>query len=65
MVQHEVAHEGETGKSFRANFYDRFGRTVLISRPGMQVLHSKFLAKVQNQNLEPNLTRSLLSIFVL
>ncbi|CAK9320657.1 unnamed protein product [Citrullus colocynthis] len=33
---HKVAHEGETGKCFRANFYDRFGRTVLISRPGMQ-----------------------------
>ncbi|KAG7034149.1 Random slug protein 5 [Cucurbita argyrosperma subsp. argyrosperma] len=37
---HEVAHEGETGKSFRANFYDRFGRTVLISRPGMQNTNS-------------------------
>ncbi|KAF7828850.1 phosphatidylinositol transfer protein 3-like [Senna tora] len=32
----EVAHEGETGKVSRANFYDRFGRTVLIMRPGMQ-----------------------------
>lgn len=32
----EVAHEGETGKVSRANFHDRFGRTVLIMRPGMQ-----------------------------
>ncbi|CAN0861900.1 CRAL-TRIO domain-containing protein C23B6.04c [Linum grandiflorum] len=33
---HEIAHEGETGKVFRANFRDRAGRTVLIMRPGMQ-----------------------------
>lgn len=33
---HEVAHEGETGKVSRANFHDRFGRTVLIMRPGKQ-----------------------------
>nr|XP_043607617.1 phosphatidylinositol transfer protein PDR16-like [Erigeron canadensis] len=32
----EVAHEGETGKVFRANFVDRFGRPVLIMRPGKQ-----------------------------
>ncbi|CAI0419988.1 unnamed protein product [Linum tenue] len=35
-AQHEIAHEGETGKVFRANFRDRAGRTVLIMRPGMQ-----------------------------
>ncbi|KAJ0604314.1 putative CRAL/TRIO domain, CRAL-TRIO lipid binding domain superfamily [Helianthus annuus] len=34
---HEVAVEGETGKLFRANFRDRFGRTVLILKPGLQV----------------------------
>ncbi|KAL8225783.1 hypothetical protein R6Q57_018340 [Mikania cordata] len=33
---HEVAVEGETGKLFRANFRDRFGRTVLILKPGLQ-----------------------------
>ncbi|KAF8409961.1 hypothetical protein HHK36_002480 [Tetracentron sinense] len=33
---HEVAVEGETGKVYRANFHDRYGRTVLIMRPGMQ-----------------------------
>ncbi|CAI9753423.1 unnamed protein product [Fraxinus pennsylvanica] len=33
---HEVAIEGETGKVYRANFHDRYGRTVLILRPGMQ-----------------------------
>lgn len=32
----EVAKEGETGKVFKANFHDRYGRTVLILRPGMQ-----------------------------
>lgn len=33
---HEVAIEGETGKVYKANFHDRYGRTVLILRPGMQ-----------------------------
>ncbi|XP_071733915.1 uncharacterized protein [Rutidosis leptorrhynchoides] len=33
---HEIASEGETGKVFRSNFRDRFGRTVLIMRPGLQ-----------------------------
>ncbi|WCJ24903.1 Sec14p-like phosphatidylinositol transfer family protein [Euphorbia peplus] len=33
---HEISHEGETGKVFKANFHDRYGRTVLIMRPGMQ-----------------------------
>uniref|UniRef100_A0A2P2KMD0 Uncharacterized protein MANES_01G135200 n=4 Tax=Rhizophora mucronata TaxID=61149 RepID=A0A2P2KMD0_RHIMU len=33
---HEVAHEGETGKVFRADFHDKSGRTVLMMRPGMQ-----------------------------
>ncbi|XP_020256269.1 random slug protein 5-like isoform X1 [Asparagus officinalis] len=32
----EVAHEGETGKAYRANFMDREGRTVLVLRPGKQ-----------------------------
>ncbi|CAI9281698.1 unnamed protein product [Lactuca saligna] len=32
----EIAKEGETGKVFKANFHDRFGRTVLIMRPGRQ-----------------------------
>ncbi|XLS57113.1 hypothetical protein HN51_006868 [Arachis hypogaea] len=31
----DVAHEGETGKVFRANLHDRAGRTVLIMKPGM------------------------------
>ncbi|XP_075088659.1 uncharacterized protein LOC107821388 [Nicotiana tabacum] len=33
---HEVAIEGETGKVYKANFHDRYGRTVLILRPGKQ-----------------------------
>nr|GEW61226.1 hypothetical protein [Tanacetum cinerariifolium] len=32
----EVAAEGETGKMFRGNFYDRHGRTILIMKPGLQ-----------------------------
>ncbi|XAR73870.1 hypothetical protein NMG60_11007988 [Bertholletia excelsa] len=32
----EVAHIGENGLVSRADFHDRFGRTVLIMRPGMQ-----------------------------
>ncbi|KAJ8764440.1 hypothetical protein K2173_006180 [Erythroxylum novogranatense] len=32
----EVAHKGKTGKVSRANFKDKFGRTVLILRPGVQ-----------------------------
>ena len=37
-MQHEVAGEGETGKLFRADFHDRYGRTVLILKPGLQVM---------------------------
>lgn len=33
---HQVEKEGETGKVSRANFVDRFGRPVLIMRPGKQ-----------------------------
>lgn len=33
---HEVEHEGETGKAYRASFRDRDGRTVLVMRPGKQ-----------------------------
>ncbi|KAI3504779.1 hypothetical protein L1887_26495 [Cichorium endivia] len=32
----EIAVESETGKLFRANFHDRFGRTILIMKPGLQ-----------------------------
>ncbi|KAJ7518317.1 hypothetical protein O6H91_21G063700 [Diphasiastrum complanatum] len=32
----EVAMESETGKVYRANFLDKFGRTVLIMRPSKQ-----------------------------
>lgn len=36
-LQHQVAHEGETGKVSRASFHDRQGRVVLIMRPALQV----------------------------
>eukprot|EP01018_Ginkgo_biloba_P002037 Gb_06593 [translate_table: standard] len=32
----EVAAEGETGKVYRANYPDRFGRTVIVMTPGKQ-----------------------------
>eukprot|EP01018_Ginkgo_biloba_P013695 Gb_31937 [translate_table: standard] len=32
----EVAAEGETGKVYRADFLDRFGRTVIVMTPGKQ-----------------------------
>ncbi|MQL69378.1 hypothetical protein Taro_001699 [Colocasia esculenta] len=33
---HEVAHEGETRKAYKAMFRDHQGRTVLVLRPGKQ-----------------------------
>lgn len=32
----EVAHEAETGKIYRANYFDKQGRSVLVMRPGCQ-----------------------------
>ncbi|XP_065020937.1 uncharacterized protein LOC135645939 isoform X1 [Musa acuminata AAA Group] len=32
----DVAHEAETGKIYRANYLDKYGRTILILRPGFQ-----------------------------
>ncbi|XP_072980274.1 uncharacterized protein [Typha angustifolia] len=32
----DVAHEAETGKTYRADYLDRHGRTVLVMRPGFQ-----------------------------
>lgn len=36
-VQGNIAHEAQTGKIYRANYCDKYGRTVLIMRPGFQV----------------------------
>ncbi|KAK3430608.1 hypothetical protein EUGRSUZ_E02517 [Eucalyptus grandis] len=38
----EVAIEGEIGKVYRASFHDRYGRSVLILRLGMQNTHVLF-----------------------
>ncbi|WOL10939.1 hypothetical protein Cni_G19699 [Canna indica] len=35
---HEVDVEGETGKVYRANFHDHDGRTILVLRPGKQIV---------------------------
>lgn len=32
----DVAHEAKIGKLYRANYFDKHGRTVLIMRPGLQ-----------------------------
>lgn len=32
----DVAQEAETGKIYRANYVDKYGRTVLVMRPGFQ-----------------------------
>lgn len=32
----DIDHEAETGKIYRANYFDKLGRTVLIIRPGFQ-----------------------------
>ncbi|PON55734.1 CRAL-TRIO lipid binding domain containing protein [Trema orientale] len=32
----DIAHEAETGKIYRANYFDKYGRVVLIMRPGFQ-----------------------------
>ncbi|XP_044499667.1 phosphatidylinositol transfer protein 3-like isoform X2 [Mangifera indica] len=32
----DIAQEAETGKIYRADYYDKFGRAVLILRPGFQ-----------------------------
>ncbi|MED6119094.1 hypothetical protein PIB30_008607 [Stylosanthes scabra] len=38
--KHEVAVDGENGKLYRANFYDKHGRTVIIVRPGLESTES-------------------------
>ncbi|XP_042513190.1 phosphatidylinositol transfer protein 3-like [Macadamia integrifolia] len=32
----EIAHEAETGKIYRSNYVDKYGRSVLVMRPGCQ-----------------------------
>lgn len=36
ILWEDVAREAETGKVYRANFFDKLGRPVLIMRPGFQ-----------------------------
>ncbi|KAG2687475.1 hypothetical protein I3760_09G052700 [Carya illinoinensis] len=36
----DIAHEAETGKAYMANYFDKFGRPVLIMRPGYQNTNS-------------------------
>ncbi|KAL3841109.1 hypothetical protein ACJIZ3_025700 [Penstemon smallii] len=34
LTQEDVAREAETGKLYKANYFDKHGRTVLVMRPG-------------------------------
>ncbi|KAI3984238.1 hypothetical protein MKX01_011192 [Papaver californicum] len=36
----DIAHEAETGKIYRSNYLDKYGRTVLVMRPGLQNTYS-------------------------
>lgn len=36
----DIAHEAETGKIYRADYHDNYGRTVLVMRPGFQNTNS-------------------------
>ncbi|RZS22161.1 hypothetical protein BHM03_00054903, partial [Ensete ventricosum] len=38
VIQEDVAREAETGKLYRANYLDKYGRTVLVMRPGFQMI---------------------------
>lgn len=39
-IQDDIAHEAKTGKLYRANYFDKHGRTVLVMRPGSEVQNS-------------------------
>ncbi|KAM0952899.1 putative CRAL-TRIO lipid binding domain, CRAL/TRIO domain, CRAL/TRIO domain superfamily [Dioscorea sansibarensis] len=32
----DIAHEAETGKIYRTNYFDKYGRSILVMRPGCQ-----------------------------
>ncbi|KAI3894837.1 hypothetical protein MKX03_014943 [Papaver bracteatum] len=36
----DIAHEAETGKIYRSNYPDKYGRTILVMRPGFQNTYS-------------------------
>ncbi|KAI3996478.1 hypothetical protein MKX01_001316 [Papaver californicum] len=36
----DIAREAETGKIYRSNYLDKYGRTVLVMRPGLQNTYS-------------------------
>lgn len=36
-MQEDVAHEAETGKIYRADYFDKHGRSVVVMRPGYEV----------------------------
>ncbi|KAI7992600.1 CRAL-TRIO domain-containing protein C23B6.04c [Camellia lanceoleosa] len=36
QAKEDVAHEAKTGRLYRANYFDKSGRTVLVMRPGFQ-----------------------------
>ncbi|XP_077248920.1 uncharacterized protein LOC143888400 isoform X2 [Tasmannia lanceolata] len=44
LLWEDVAHEAETGKMYRSNYLDKYGRTVLIMRPSLE---NKSTTKIQ------------------
>lgn len=55
----DVAHEAKIGKLYRANYFDKRGRTVLIMRPGLQ---SKSSTDVQIKYLVYCMERAILDL---
>nr|TKR65897.1 hypothetical protein D5086_0000316830 [Populus alba] len=45
----EVAHEAQTGKVYRSNYFDKHGRTVLVMRPSCQVAKAFLEPKTSNK----------------
>ncbi|KAL3592336.1 hypothetical protein D5086_010976 [Populus alba] len=48
ILQGEVAHEAQTGKVYRSNYFDKHGRTVLVMRPSCQVAKAFLEPKTSN-----------------
>jgi len=37
LIQEEVADEAKTGLMYKPNYHDKYGRSVLVMRPSLQV----------------------------
>ncbi|KAK8541867.1 hypothetical protein V6N12_014488 [Hibiscus sabdariffa] len=48
----DIAEEAETGKIYRANYCDKFGRPVLVMRPGFQIKYLVYCMENAIMNLK-------------